>query len=291
MQIHWFPGHMNKARRKIKEAMPKIDLIIEVLDARLPQSSTNPLLSELRGDKPCLKVLSKSDLADPEVTEQWQQFFRQQKNVDTLAITTEQPSLAKQIPSLGKKLAPHRGKPGKPVRAMIVGIPNVGKSTLINTLSGRKIAKVGNEPAITKQQQKIMLDDDFQLWDTPGIMSPSPESELAGYRLAASGAIRDTAMEYEDVAMFAADYLLQRYPDLLQQRFQLDPLPDTSYECLSKIAAKRGCLKKGGFDLHRVSEIFLRELRDGKIGRISLEEPGREFPYRDLGDDPQTEGY
>lgn len=213
MQIHWFPGHMNKARREIKETMPKIDLVIEVLDARLPDSSTNPMLEELRGDKPCLKILSKSDLADPEITEKWQLSLKRDQSVDTLAITTENISIAKKIPALGKRLVPHRGKLGKPVRAMIMGIPNVGKSTLINTLTGRKIASVGNEPAITKRQQKIMLDDEFQLMDTPGIMSPSPKSELAGYRLAASGAIRDTAMEYEDVAMFAADYMLQRYPE------------------------------------------------------------------------------
>jgi len=285
MQIHWFPGHMNKARRQIKEVMPKIDMVIEVLDARLPDSSTNPLLTELRGQKPCLKLLSKSDLADAEITQQWQEWLKQEVNVDTLAITTEKLALAKQIPNLAKAMVPHRGKPGKPVRAMIMGIPNVGKSTLINTLNGKKIASVGNEPAVTKRQQKVMVDDEFQLMDTPGIMSPSPKSELAGYRLAASGAIRDTAMEYEDVAMFAADYMLQRYPDMLVERFNIKELPDSSYEFLGQVAAKRGCLKKGGFDLHRVSEIFLKELRDGKLGRISLEEPGKEYPYRDLLDE------
>ncbi len=282
MQIHWFPGHMNKARRQIKEVMPKIDVMIEVLDARLPLSSTNQLLAELREDKPVLKVLSKSDLADPEVTRQWQSYLNEQLNTDTLAIRTDQPHLGKTIPARCKKLAPTRGSFEKPVRAMICGIPNVGKSTLINLLAGRKMANVGNEPAVTKRQQKVLIEEGFELMDTPGIMNPSPKDELSGYRLAASGAIRDTAMEYEDVAMFAADYLLQRYPEKLSERFKVTELPETSYDFLEVVARKRGCLKKGGFDLHRVSEIFLNELRDGKLGLISLEQPDREYPYRDL---------
>lgn len=285
MQIHWFPGHMNKARREIKEVMPKVDLMIEVLDARLPLASTNDMLAELRGDKPVLKVLSKSDLADPETTAKWQAQMNAELNTDSLAIRTDQPHIAKTIPARCKKLVPHRGSFEKPVRAIICGIPNVGKSTLINLLAGRKIANVGNEPAVTKRQQKVLVEEGFQLMDTPGVMNPSPRDELSGYRLAASGAIRDTAIEYEDVAMFAADYMLQRYPVLLKQRFNVTDLPDTSYDWLEIVARKRGCLKKGGFDLHRVSEIFLNELRDGKLGLLSLEQPDREFPYRDLLDE------
>lgn len=282
MLIHWYPGHMHKAQREIREIIHKIDVVIEVLDARLPDSSTNPLLEEIRDGKPCLKVLSKSDLADPEVTLAWQKALEQMAGVKTLAITTQQPGIAKQIPDRVKSMVPHRGVPGKPVRSMIMGIPNVGKSTLINTLLGRKIAKVGNEPAVTKRQQKILVDTDFQLMDTPGIMSPSPKSELAGYRLAASGAIRDTAMEYEDVALFAVDYLMQRYPDVLKTRYQLDSMPDTAYQCMELIAPQRGCVRKGGIDLHRLSEIVLQDLRQGTLGRISLEEPGITYPYRDL---------
>jgi ribosome biogenesis GTPase A len=282
MLIHWYPGHMHKAQREIREIIHKIDVFIEVLDARLPDSSTNPLLEEIREGKPCLKVLSKADLADPDITQAWQRALEKIEGVKTLAITTQQPGIAKQIPDIVKSMVPHRGMPGKPVRSMIMGIPNVGKSTLINTLLGRKIAKVGNEPAVTKRQQKILIDPGFQLMDTPGIMSPSPKSELAGYRLAASGAIRDTAMEYEDVALFAMDYLLQRYPLLLKERFQLDTLPDTAYQCMEKIAPKRGCVRKGGIDIHRLSEILLKDLRDGTLGRLSLEEPGIVYPYRDL---------
>ena len=282
MLIHWYPGHMHKAQRQIREITHKVDVFIEVLDARLPDSSTNPLLEEIRDGKPCLKVLSKSDLADPEVTKAWQIALEKIEGVKTLAITTDQPGIAKQIPDIVKRMVPHRGIPGKPVRSIIMGIPNVGKSTLINTLLGRKIAKVGNEPAVTKHQQKVLIDPGFQLMDTPGIMSPSPKSELAGYRLAASGAIRDTAMEYEDVALFAMDYLLQRYPDLLKERFQLDTIPESAYACMELIAPKRGCVRKGGIDLHRLSEILLKDLRDGTLGRLSLEEPDIVYPYRDL---------
>lgn len=282
MLIHWYPGHMHKAQRQIREIIHKIDVFIEVLDARLPDSSMNPMLEEIREGKPCLKILSKTDLADPDITKAWQIEFEKMDGVKTLQITTTQPDLAKKIPALVASMAPHRGKPGKPVRSMIMGIPNVGKSTLINTLLGRKLAKVGNEPAVTKRQQKVMVGNDFQLMDTPGIMSPSPKSELAGYRLATSGAIRDTAMEYEDVGLFAIDYLMQRYPDLLSERFNLAELPETGYECMELLAAKRGCLKKGGIDLHKISEILVKEFRSGKLGRISLEEPGIEYAYRDL---------
>lgn len=282
MLIHWYPGHMHKAQREIREIIHKVDVFIEVLDARLPDSSTNPLLEEIREGKPCLKVLSKTDMADPLVTQAWQIELEKTEGVRTIAITTEQPGLAKQIPDVVKKMIPHRGQAGKPVRSMIMGIPNVGKSTLINTLLGRKMAKVGNEPAITKRQQKVMVDEGFQLMDTPGIMSPSPKSELAGYRLATSGAIRDTAMEYEDVGLFAIDYFMQRYPEALINRFGLEELPETGYECMELLAGKRGCLRKGGFDLHKISEILVKEFRDGKLGRLSLEEPGKEYFYRDL---------
>lgn len=289
MLIHWYPGHMHKAQRQIREIVPKVDVFIEVLDARLPWSSTNPLLEEIRDSKPCLKILSKSDLADPLVTQAWQQEFERDGSVRTLAITTENNALARQIPDIVCQMVPHRGQAGKPVRSVIMGIPNVGKSTLINTLLGRKMAKVGNEPAVTKRQQKIMLSDTLQIFDTPGIMSPSPRSELAGYRLATSGAIRDTAMEYDDVALFFVDYMLQRYPEALVERYGLKSLPDTAFECMAIMAPRRGCVRKGGFDLHRMSEIVVKEYRDGKFGRISLEEPGKHFSYRDLESDPHGE--
>lgn len=273
MLINWYPGHMNKARNKVKEIMPAVDVVIEVLDARLPASSTNPMIETLRGDKPYLKVLSKSDLADPSITKAWQAFFREQRNMDSLAITTDKVSIAKTIPDRIRKLLPNRGTSLKPIRALIMGIPNVGKSTLINTLAGKKIAPVGNEPAVTKAQQKIRISDNFFLIDTPGMTWPGSKNEMTNYRLAASGAIRDTALEYDDLAVFAMDYMLQRYPEAIRKRYQFDELSESATAVLEELAMKRGCKKGGQADLTRIGELFVRELRAGKLGRFSLEEP------------------
>lgn len=287
-KINWFPGHMNKARRQIKEIMPAIDVVIEVLDARLPKSSMNPVIAKARGDKPVVRLLSKDDLADPDVTEAWRRYYSDDVNMTVLPIVmTDRRQLAR-IPDLCRKLAPYRGGIGKPVRAVVVGIPNVGKSTLINGLVGRRIAKVGDEPAVTRRQQRIQIADDFTLMDTPGIMWPSPESEVGGYRLAASGAIRDTAVEYEDIALFAVDYLMQRYPDRLIERYKLSTIPDGAMECMEAIARKRACIKGRDVDWHKVSEIILKEMRSGVLGRISLEEPDRDVPYRELDVDPHA---
>jgi len=274
MSIQWYPGHMHKAQKQIKEILPKVDLLIEVLDARIPYSSENPHIAELRGDKPCIKVLSKTDLADPEMTARWQEYFEQEKGVKTLGITTTQPAKTKQLIDLCKKLLPHKANGQETIYTMIVGIPNVGKSTLINTLAGRPVAKTGNEPAVTKSQQRINLGDGIILMDTPGILWPKVENPKSSYRLAATGAIKDTAMEYADVAYFAADYLLTAYPELLKQRFDLDELPTTEIALMDKIAARRGCLRSGGIaNTHKVSEILINELRDGSLGLITLETP------------------
>lgn len=281
-KINWFPGHMAKARRQISEIIPKIDVVIEVLDARIPLSSMNPVLTKVRRDKPVLRLLSKADLADPDVTEQWQRFYEKEQNIIVLPIVMQDKKQLARIPNLCRKLASHRGGIGKPVRSVVVGIPNVGKSTLINGLAGKKVARVGDEPAVTRAQQRIQIANDFTLMDTPGIMWPSPDSELGGYRLAASGAIRDTAVEYEDIALFAVDYLAQRYPQALKDRYKLVTIADTAMECMEAIARHRACIKGGSVDWHKVSEIILKDLRNGSLGRISLEEPEREVLYRDL---------
>lgn len=284
-KINWFPGHMAKARRQITEIIPKIDVVIEVLDARIPHSSMNPILTKVRRDKPVLRLLSKSDLADPEITAKWQSFLSQEKGIQVVPIVMSDKKQLAKIPDYCRNLAPHRGGIGKPVRSVVVGIPNVGKSTLINGLAGRKIARVGDEPAVTRNQQRIQIADDFTLMDTPGIMWPSPESEIGGYRLAASGAIRDTAVEYEDIALFAVDYLAQRYPDSLLQRYKLGSVPDTAMDCMEAIARKRACVRGREVDWHRVSEVVLKDFRSGALGRISLEEPDNQVPYRDLLED------
>ncbi len=274
MSINWFPGHMHKAGKEIKQALPKVDLVIEVLDARIPYSSENPMLASLRGDKPCIKIFNKNDLADRVMTEQWQSHLEQHNNIKTLALSADQPDRIRQIPDLCRKLLPDKKNSIKQIRAMIMGIPNVGKSTLINILAGRTIAKTGNEPAVTKMQQRIDLTDDIVLFDTPGMLWPKLTTPEVGYRLAITGAIKDTAIDHADIAMFAADYLLSHYPDNLQSRFQLQQLPDTELEFLEIVGKQRGCLgSRGRVDLDKIAKILLSEFRAGTLGMISLELP------------------
>lgn len=274
MAIQWYPGHMHKARKEIEEVMPQVDLVIEVLDARIPYSSENPMVQTLRSDRPCIKLLNKSDLADPKITQDWIEYLEREQGVKAMAITTLQASQVKKIPDLCRKFVPSRDKLEKDIRTMIMGIPNVGKSTIINTLAGRTIAKTGNEPAVTKVQQRINLRNGIVLSDTPGILWPKVDNESSSYRLAVTGAIKDTAMEYEDVAMFAAEYFLKAYPQAISERYKLKSLPDTDIELLEAIGRKRGALRPGGrIDLHKVSELLLHEFRSGKIGLLSLETP------------------
>ncbi len=274
MAIQWYPGHMHKARKQIEEIMPQTDLIIEVLDARIPHSSENPLVSELRGDKPCIKILNKNDLADPDVTALWLTYLEQETGVKAIPLTTHEPEQVAKLLDLARKLVPHKDAETKQIRTLIMGIPNVGKSTLINTLAGRIIAKTGNEPAVTKSQQRINLKNGIVLSDTPGILWPKVENENSSYRLAITGAIKDTAMEYEDVAFFAAEYLLRAYPQALLDRYKFETLPASEIELLEEIARKRGGLRAGGrVDLHKASEILLFEFRSATLGRLSLETP------------------
>ncbi|KXS37666.1 MAG: ribosome bioproteinis GTPase A [Halomonadaceae bacterium T82-2] len=297
--LGWYPGHMNKARRQIKEALPEIDVVIEVLDARLPYSSANPMLADLTEHKPVLKILSRADLADPERTREWVAHFDAQADTRALAVTTTLARELKRIPALCHELA-GQVRADRDVRVMVMGIPNVGKSTLINGLAGRKLAKTGNEPAVTKRQQKIRIDGRIALTDTPGVLWPKIEDQASAYRLAASGAIRDTAIEYTDVAIIAAAELARRYPEALSRRFKLTTLPaytpaegaDTveadgdqqpdllaragfdGQAIVAEIARKRGGLRPGGeVDLHRGAEVLLHELRHGKLGRLTLETP------------------
>jgi ribosome biogenesis GTPase A len=274
MAINWYPGHMFKAKKEIAKLMNKVDLIIEVLDARIPFSSENPMVPELRGRIPCLKVLNKSDLADPETTKLWMAELEREEGIKAIALTQKQPAVVRSILSICEKMVPERNLELTPLRAIILGIPNVGKSTLINTLVGRTVAKTGNEPAVTKIQQRIRLPNNIVLHDTPGFLWPKLEPEECGYRLAITGAIKDTVVEYEDVAMFLGEYMLEAYPDVLMQRFDLEELPGTELELLEAIGAKRGCLRKGGMaNLHKVSEILLHEFRQAAFGRVSLETP------------------
>lgn len=273
-RINWFPGHMHKARKEIAQVMDEVDVVIEVLDARLPRSSENPLVDSLRRDKPVIKLLNKQDLADARVTAQWLEWFGAQDGVTAMALDMTQKKRVQRIPTLCKEAVPARVRAGRPVRAMIMGIPNVGKSTLINALLGRRIAKVGNEPAVTKGQKRYSEHNGMALSDTPGILWPRIEDEDSGYRLAASGAIKDTAIEYELVAAYAAGFLLEHYPDRLTERYRLKALPEGPELLLETIGRKRGCLKPGGIvDLYQAADILLTELRAGKLGPITFETP------------------
>ena len=274
MAIHWYPGHMHKANKEMNEVLPKVDIIIEVLDARLPFSSANPAIAELCGNKPNLKIFNKSDLADLKTTQLWVNFYQQQ-GAETLSLGLDKSKSRIQVLNKIQALVPNKGAgTTKTILAMISGIPNVGKSTLINTLAERTIAKTCNEPAVTKAQQRIKLEDHITLLDTPGILWPKIDNENSGYRLATTGAIKSTAMSSDDVAFFAADYLIKHYPQQLQQHFQLNALPQTEIEFLELVGARRGCLRTGGHvDLDKVSNILLTELREGAIAKISFETP------------------
>lgn len=274
MAINWFPGHMHKARKEIKKVMPQMDLIIEVVDARIPFSSENPLVPSLRGDTPLIKVLNKRDLADPAITDQWLQWLEQERGVRAITLTHNERKEALGILKLAEELTPGHDRQKSALRVMILGIPNVGKSTLINTLAGRPAAKTGNEPAVTRAQQAIKLPDNILLHDTPGFLWPKLSPEQCGYRLAISGAIRSAVLDFEDVAMFEADYLVKSYPELVMARYGLEQKPADGLALMDGIAAKRKFFRRGGVpDLHKVSEILLNEFRAGTIGRISLETP------------------
>jgi ribosome biogenesis GTPase A len=275
MSLQWYPGHMTKARRELAALMSKTDVVIEVVDARLPAASTNPMVAELRGERPCVRVLAKSDLADPDVTAAWLAHLNASAGVVAFASTTERPGdTRKRIVQLCASLVPRRGGPDRPVRAVIAGVPNSGKSTLINTLMGREVAVVSDRPAVTKQQQRVVLPGGVVVTDTPGIMWPKIEDEDGAYRLALAGSIPATAFDFVNLGRFGAALLLARYPAQVVARYKLAAAPASADALLEEIGRRRGGLRTGGLiDLHKASEVLVHDLRAGAIGRISLETP------------------
>ena len=281
MAIQWYPGHMTAARKKAAETMEFIDVVIEVLDARLPAASHNPMIDEMRlfRQRPNLKILNKADLADPEATQAWLNHFNAQPNTKAVALSCKKPGDAKKIPGICRQLASHRGTHLKPLRMMIMGIPNVGKSTLMNALLNRRAAKVGDEPAVTKSQQRFELDATMSITDTPGMMWPKIEYDSDGYMLAASHAIGRNAVIDEDVAVFLADNLLTNYPSLISERYKLEAMKlDVNtmdgVDLLEAIAKRRAFKRRDGLlDIERTAMVFLTEYRQAKIGRVSLETP------------------
>ncbi len=283
MSINWFPGHMAVAVTKAKAAMADNDLVVEVLDARCPLASANPLVETLRThrQRPCLKVLNKMDLADPAVTQAWLHFFNAQKNVKAIALSCKKPGEAAKVLAAAKKLAPHRNDQFKPLRMMIMGVPNVGKSTLINALLKRRAAKTGDEPAVTKALARYDLSAEATLTDTPGLMWPRIAAEGDGMMLAASHVIGVRAYHESEVAMYLGEILLARYPQLLAARYGValaqEGATGTKVDGASvveAVAVRRGYRLKGaGLDLEKAAITLLTDYRSGVLGRVSLQAP------------------
>ncbi|SLM27924.1 Ribosome biogenesis GTPase A [Desulfamplus magnetovallimortis] len=280
MTIQWFPGHMQETEKFLKKAVSSVDTIMEILDARLPYSSANPLLDKICKNVFRLKILNKQDLADPDVTLSWLHHYR---DIGENAIAVTGTSPVETWRAAEYALAGINRSKSRRIRVMVAGIPNTGKSTIMNSLAGKKIAKTGNTPAITRHQQRTSLKKQIDIYDTPGILWPILENKNGAYRLAVSGAISDTAIDYSDIAMFAIALMIKRYPERLKQRYGISiQEPENSQSAdfeeteplkiLEEIGTTRGCLKKGGvIDYQKASELFIRELRAGKLGRISFE--------------------
>jgi ribosome biogenesis GTPase A len=266
---------MNKARKALAERALDTDVVIEMLDARLPASSANPLLAHLTRGKRSLKILNKQDLADPNITRLWLDEYNSRPGTRALALDAGERAPSQKLIAACRELVPARGGLDKPLRVLICGIPNVGKSTLINSLTGRRVAKTGNEPGITKGEQRILLADDFELFDTPGMLWPKIEVEQGGYNLAASGAIGRNALDEEEVSLVLLEYLMLRYPEQLKQRFKLEDLDGMKdIDVLEAIGRRRGAMLGGGrVNIQKAAEIVLTDFRAGSIGRITLERP------------------
>ncbi len=276
MAIQWFPGHMHKARKALSELVADIDVVIEMCDARLPMSSSNPMIAYIARKKPMLKILNKQDLADPAMTKQWIEWFEREANTRAIALTHGDNQAKNRIIQAASALAPKRGTLEKPLRLVIAGIPNVGKSTLINQISGRKIAKTGNEPAITKGLQRVDLSDEVILFDTPGMLWPKIEHEASGYALAASGAVGRNALDEEEVALELLALLQVGYPKDLMARYGLEDVSGADYELFTRIARRIGAVRSGGhLDAQKSAERILTDFREGRIGRVTLESPQR----------------
>ncbi|WP_394778533.1 ribosome biogenesis GTPase YlqF [Undibacterium sp.] len=276
MSIQWFPGHMNAARKKAAETMESTDLVIEVLDARIPQASCNPMVEQLRifRQRPCLKILNKSDLADPAATKAWLDFYNSQKGVRAVALSCKKPSDVAKVPGLALECAPHRGVPTKPLRMMIMGIPNVGKSTLMNALLKKRVANVGDEPAVTKVQQRLYLGKNMILTDTPGMLWPKIQHPTDGLMLAASHAVGVNALIEEEVATFLAEQLLALYPQYLTTRYGFKTEGIDAVSVIEGVAQKRAYRLKGGdWDFEKAAHTLLLDYRSGALGRVSLETP------------------
>ena len=274
--IQWFPGHMSKARRQVQENLKFVDFVTVLVDARLPLSSQNPMLTKIVGDKPKLMILNKVDLADPVATKEWQDYFESQ-GIKTLAINSKEQSTVKKVTDAAKSLMAdkiarqkERGIQIETLRTMIIGIPNAGKSTLMNRLAGKKIAVVGNKPGVTKGQQWLKSNKDLEILDTPGILWPKFEDELVGLKLALTGAIKDQLLPMDEVTIFGLNYFKEHYPAVLQERFKQMNLEQEAPEIIMEMTQKLGFRE----DYDRFYQLFVKDVRDGKLGRYTLDRVG-----------------
>lgn len=274
--IQWFPGHMSKARRQVQENLKFVDFVTVLVDARLPLSSQNPMLTKIVGDKPKLMILNKVDLADPVATKEWQDYFESQ-GIKTLAINSKEQSTVKKVTDAAKSLMAdkiarqkERGIQIETLRTMIIGIPNAGKSTLMNRLAGKKIAVVGNKPGVTKGQQWLKTNKDLEILDTPGILWPKFEDEEVALKLALTGAIKDQLLPMDEVTIFGLNYFKEHYPVVLQERFKQMDLEQEAPEIIMEMTQKLGFRE----DYDRFYQLFVKDVRDGKLGRYTLDRVG-----------------
>lgn len=280
MTIQWFPGHMAKARRQVTEKLKLIDIVFELVDARIPMSSRNPMIDDIVSSKPRIVLLNKADKADDTITKKWIEFFKE-RDIPAIAIDAQSGTGLKQITSLSKILLKEKfnkmtakGIKPRAIRALIIGIPNVGKSTLINRLAKKNIAKTGDRPGVTTAQQWVKVGNELELLDTPGILWPKFEDQLVGQKLATTGAIKDAILNLQDITVFALSFLKEHYPKRLLERFHLEELPDEIVPLFDEIGKKRGCMMSGGYiDYDKTSELILRDIRTDKLGRLSFETP------------------
>lgn len=278
MTIQWFPGHMAKARRQVTEKLKLIDIVFELVDARIPVSSRNPMIDEIISSKPRIVLLNKADMADPKATQQWLAYFKEQ-GIHALPIDAKTGTGMKQIVSMSKEVLKEKfdrlsakGVRPRAIRALIIGIPNVGKSTLINRLAKKNMAKTGDRPGVTTAQQWVKVGKELELLDTPGILWPKFEDEMVGLKLATTGAIKDAILNLQEVAFYALKFLSEQYPNRLKERYALEELPENDVELFDAVAKKRGCIMSGGWvDYDKTSELLLREIRSEKLGRLSFE--------------------
>lgn len=279
MHFQWYPGHMTKARRMMQENIKLIDLIIELVDARVPLSSRNPDIDELGKNKARLILLNKADLAEERMNDEWVEYFKE-KGYSAVKVNSKKGGGIKSIQSVIQEACKEkterdrkRGILNRPVRAMVVGIPNVGKSTFINALAGKACAKTGNKPGVTKGKQWIRLNKNVELLDTPGILWPKFEDQQVGLKLAFIGSIKDEILQTEELAAELVRFLKREYPGVLEEKYDI-PEADDVYECIRNIAESRHCLVRGSeLDTEKAAAILLDDFRGGRLGRITLEKP------------------